>query len=65
MPPRLVFIRQLLRQEPLIAMSTAPGGSSGAELLPPRAPLNAPDLASFFSIDHAVYTDYLTLEPQP
>jgi hypothetical protein len=65
MPPRLVFIRQLLRQEPLIAMSSTPGGSSGAELHQQLAPLNAPDLASFFSIDHAVYTDYLTLEPQP
>ena len=65
MPAGLVFIRWVLRQEPLIAMSSTPGGSSGAELLLPRAPLNAPDLASFFSTDHAVYTDYLTLEPQP
>ena len=31
----------------------------------PLAPLNAQDLASYFSTDHAVYTDYLTLEPQP
>jgi hypothetical protein len=46
-------------------MSSTPVGSSGAELLLPRASLNAPDLASFFSTDHAVYTDYLTLEPQP
>ncbi len=65
MPAGLVFIRWVLRQEPLIAMSSTPVGSSGAELLLPRASLNAPDLASFCSTDHAVYTDYLTLEPQP
>ena len=65
MPAGLVFIRWVLRQEPLIAMSSTPGGSSGAELLLPRASLNAPDLASFFSTGHAVYSDYLTLEPQP
>jgi hypothetical protein len=45
-------------------MSSTPGGSSGAELHQQLAPLNAPDLASFFSTDHAVYTHYLTLEPQ-
>ena len=65
MPAELVFIRWVLRQEPLIAMPSTPGGSSGAELLLPLAPLNAQDLASFFSTDHAVYTDYLTLKPQP
>ena len=65
MPVGLVFLRWVLRQEPLIAMSSTPGGSSGAELHQQLAPLNAPDLASFCSTDHAVYTDYLTLEPQP
>ncbi len=65
MPAGLVFIRWVLRQEPLIAMSSTPCGSSGAELHQQLAPLNAPDLASFCSTDHAVYTDYLTLEPQP
>ena len=65
MPAGLVQLGELLRQEPLIAMSSTPGGSSGAELHQQLAPLNAPDLASFFSIDHAVYSDYLTLEPQP
>jgi hypothetical protein len=61
----LVFIWWVLRQEPLIAMSSTPGGSSEAELHQQLAPLNAPDLASFFSTDHAVYIYYLTLEPQP
>ena len=65
MPVGLVFLRWVLRQEPLIAMSSTPGGSSGAELHKQLAPLNAPDLASFFSTGHAVYSDYLTLEPQP
>jgi hypothetical protein len=65
MPAGLVQLGELLRQEPLIAMSSTPGGSSGAELHQQLAPLNAPDLASFFSTGHAVYSDYLTLEPQP
>jgi predicted DNA-binding protein with PD1-like motif len=54
------------RQPPLHLQKLQPG-HSGSDATGPVATqqLHTPDLASFFSTGHAVYTDYLTLEPQP